>query len=64
MQAFKTNTPLSKDPDYVRILKDKGILRWDLQLAPNMVANKARIVTYSYTMKYDKELQIQPIHAK
>ena len=64
IQAFETNTPLSKDPDYVRILKDKGILRWDLQLAPNMVADKARVITYSYTMKYDKEMQIQPTHAK
>jgi hypothetical protein len=64
IQAFETNTPLSKDPDYVRTLKDKGILRWDLQLAPNMVADKARVVTYSYTMKYDKGMQIQPVPTK
>jgi uncharacterized protein (TIGR02231 family) len=60
IKDFETNTPLSADQDYVRTLKDKGILRWDLVLAPNTVGDKARIITYSYTMKYDKTMQIQP----
>jgi hypothetical protein len=60
IKDFETNTPLSKNQDYIRTLKDKGILRWDLELAPNTVSDKARIITYSYTMKYDKGLQIQP----
>ncbi len=59
IRGFETNTPLSKDQDYLRTLQDKGILRWDLELAPNTVSDKARIVTYSYTMKYDNEMQIQ-----
>ena len=61
IKDFETNTPISTDQDYVRTLKDKGILRWDLELAPNTVSDKARIITYSYTMKYDKGLQIQPV---
>jgi len=61
IKDFETNTPVSTDQDYVRTLKDKGILRWDLELAPNTVSEKARIITYSYTMKYDKGLQIQPV---
>jgi hypothetical protein len=60
IKDFETNTPLSKNQDYTRTLKDKGILRWDLELAPNTVLDKARIITYSYTMKYDKVMQIQP----
>jgi hypothetical protein len=60
IKDFETNTPLSKDQDYIRTLKDKGILRWDLELAPNTVSDKARVITYSYTMKYDKVMQIQP----
>ncbi len=64
IKDFTTNTPLSTDQDYVRTLKEKGILRWDLKLAPNTVSDKARVITYSYTMKYDKELQIQPVPAK
>jgi uncharacterized protein (TIGR02231 family) len=59
IKDFETNTPLSTDQDYVRTLKDKGILRWDLDLAPNTVADKARVITYGYTMKYDKTMQIQ-----
>jgi hypothetical protein len=60
IRDFQTNTSLSADQDYVRTLKDKGILRWDLELAPKTVADKALIITYSYTMKYDKGMQIQP----
>jgi len=60
IKDFETNTPLSKNQDYLRTLKDKGILRWDLDLAPNTVSDKARVITYSYTMKYDKGMQIQP----
>ncbi|MBN2019986.1 MAG: mucoidy inhibitor MuiA family protein [Sedimentisphaerales bacterium] len=59
IREFATNTPLSKDQDYLRTLKDKGILRWDIELAPNAVSDKARVVTYGYTMKYDNEMQIQ-----
>ena len=60
IRDFQTNTPLSADQDYIRTLKDKGILRWDLELAPKTVADKARVITYSYTMKYDKGMQIRP----
>jgi hypothetical protein len=64
IRDFQTNTPLSADQDYVRTLKDRGILRWDLELAPNTVSNKARVITYGYTMKYDKGMQIQPVSAR
>jgi hypothetical protein len=64
IKDFETNTPLSTDQDYVRTLKDKGILRWDLELAPNTISEKSRVITYSYTMKYDKEMQIQPAGTK
>jgi len=64
IRDFETNTALSTDQDYVRTLKDKGLLRWDMDLAPNTVADKARVITYSYTMKYDKGMQIQPVPAR
>ncbi len=57
---FKTNTPLSKDADYLRTEKDKGILRWDLNLAPNVTGENAKVVTYTYAMKYDSDMQIRP----
>jgi hypothetical protein len=58
---FKTDTSLSTDPEYLRTDRQKGILRWDLNLEPNTTGPKATIVTYSYAMKYSNELQIQPV---
>lgn len=40
IRDFETSTALSTDQDYVRTLKDKGILRWDLELVPNTVSDK------------------------
>lgn len=58
---FKTDASLSTDPEYLRTDRQKGILRWDLNLEPNTTGPKATIVTYSYAMKYSNELQIQPV---
>jgi len=52
--------PLSEDAEYLRTEKNKGILRWDLQLDGGTFGPKATIVTYCYGMKYDKSLSIVP----
>jgi len=62
--GFETNVPLSNDTDYVRTQKDKGILRWDLNLSANTIGQKAKIITYNYTMKYDKDKSIEPVNIK
>jgi hypothetical protein len=54
--------PLSTDTEYVRVEKPKGLLRWDLVIDPNTSADKATIVTYSYTMKHDKTQNIVPVN--
>jgi len=61
IRGFETNTPLSKDAEYIRVLRDKGVLRWDLVLKPGTIDDKAAIVTYGYTMKYDNDMQIQAV---
>jgi uncharacterized protein (TIGR02231 family) len=58
IENFKTNTALSKDPEYLRAERDKGILRWDLTLKPATTGRKGTIVTYRYTMKYDNDMSI------
>jgi len=58
---FKTDVALSKDPEYLRTDRQKGILTWDLTLEPNTTGPKATIVTYSYTTKYGNDLQIHPV---
>ena len=64
IKEFTTNTALSKDAEYLRVEKDKGILRWDLDLKPATVEEKATVITYGYTMKYDNDMHIQPISGR
>jgi len=59
IELEKTEPQLSKDSDYLRTNRKKGILRWDLKLAPNSVDSSATVVKYSFTMEYDRNMQIQ-----
>ncbi len=60
IKDFQTNTPLSTDAEYLRTEGDKGILRWDIELAPGATGQNAKIITYGYTIKYGNEMRIQP----
>jgi uncharacterized protein (TIGR02231 family) len=60
VELEKADPELSKNAEYLRTARKKGILRWDLQLAPNSVGEKATVVRYSFIMEYDKNMQIQP----
>ncbi len=55
----KSEPALSENSEYMRTIGKKGILRWDLQLPPNSINQDATIVQYSYTMEYDRNMQIQ-----
>lgn len=57
----ETSHPLSEDPEYVRDPKDKGVLRWDLELPADSSMTNATRVTYTYTMKYDADMSIRPV---
>ncbi|HIJ52005.1 MAG TPA: mucoidy inhibitor MuiA family protein [Planctomycetes bacterium] len=60
IELVKTEPELSKDSEYLRTARKKGILRWDLNVPPNTVDEDATVVQYSFTMEYDKNMQIQP----
>ncbi|MHC4658839.1 MAG: mucoidy inhibitor MuiA family protein [Planctomycetota bacterium] len=60
VELEKTQPALSKDSEYLRTSRKKGILRWDLDLEPNTAEGDATIVKYTYTMEYDRNMQIQP----
>ncbi len=64
VELEKTDPELSKDAEYLRTARKKGILRWDLQLTPNSIGEKATVVRYSFTMEYDKNMQIQPLRSE
>jgi hypothetical protein len=53
--------PLSTDAEYLRTERDKGILRWDLELAPNTTGKNATIINYAFTLKYDNDMTIRTI---
>ncbi len=59
IELVKTEPELSKDSEYLRTARKKGILRWDLNLPPNTVDENATVVKYSFTMEYDRNMQIQ-----
>ena len=59
IELVKTEPELSKDSEYLRTARKKGILRWDMNLQPNTVDEGATIVKYSFTMEYDKNMRIQ-----
>jgi uncharacterized protein (TIGR02231 family) len=58
IELADTQPALSEDDDYVKANKTKGILQWDLTLAPHTIEGKAQEITYTYTMEYDKNMQI------
>ncbi len=60
IELDKTEPQLSTDSEYLRTSGKKGILRWDLNLAANTIDSSATIVKYSFTMEYDRNMQIQP----
>ncbi len=60
IELDKAEPQLSKDSDYLRTSRKKGILRWDLKLGPNTVDRNVTVVKYNFTMEYDRNMQIQP----
>jgi len=60
IELGQTEPQLCQDSEYLRTARKKGILRWDLNLAPNTVEVNATVVKYSFTMEYDRNMQIQP----
>jgi len=60
IELEKTEPGLSTDSEYLRSAGKKGILRWDMELAPNTIEKDSTVVKYSFTMEYDRNMQIQP----
>jgi uncharacterized protein (TIGR02231 family) len=61
IELTSNSHPLSSDAEYLRTQKDKGILRWDLELKPETNGPKATVVNYTFLMKYDNDMTIRNI---
>ncbi len=60
IELEKAEPQLSQNSEYLRTTRKKGILGWDLKLEPNTAEGSATVVKYSFTMEYDRNMQIQP----
>ena len=63
IELEKTEPELSTNSEYLRTARKKGILCWNMKLAPNTVDQDATVVKYSFTMEYDRNMQIEPRRA-
>ncbi len=61
IDLMDTSMPLSEDTEYVRTLKKKGLLRWDIELEPNTTGEDATVITYSFTTEYDRNMNLTPV---
>ena len=52
------DSSLSRDPVYQRDKRPRGILRWDLKLAPKSNGERATDVHYSFELKYAKDAKV------
>ncbi|MFT3787067.1 MAG: mucoidy inhibitor MuiA family protein [Tepidisphaeraceae bacterium] len=53
-----SSVPVSTDPDYQAGPAKKGILRFDIDAAPQTSGTKATTVKYSLTLEYERQMQI------
>ena len=53
-----TEEELSKDKLYNRQERPEGILRWDIVVEPRSVGEEARIITYGFTVEYDRNFAV------
>jgi len=54
----KLSAPLSTDPLYLRDLRDRGVLRWDIPLAGEATGLKATDATYEFEMRFAKDAHV------
>ncbi|MFC1780744.1 mucoidy inhibitor MuiA family protein [Planctomycetota bacterium] len=63
IEIAETEPELSKDSEYNNSLAKKGILRWDLNLPANTINQEATVVSYSFTMEYDRNMNLETIRS-
>lgn len=52
IKLTETSSELSKDTEYLSALRDKGILRWDIEVPATAIGSKAKKVEYTFEMKF------------
>ncbi len=60
----KTSDPVSDDKLYQREERPMGLLRWDVEAAANAAGEEARLITYDYTVEYDRQFVVSSPESK
>jgi uncharacterized protein (TIGR02231 family) len=55
---IKTTPEVSKDALYVREQRPNNLLRWDIDVEPNMTGEKAMAISYEFKLELDKQMTI------
>jgi hypothetical protein len=64
VNLVKATPEISKDPLYVREEKPHNLLRWDLDIDPEMNGEKALTVQYEFKLELDKQMTIGSFQSK
>jgi uncharacterized protein (TIGR02231 family) len=60
----KSDEPVSNDAGYQMTDRKDGILRWDIEVPPQSVGPKRKVLRYTMQIEYDRQLAIEGMPAK
>ncbi len=61
---LKTSPEISSDAVYVREERPSNLLRWDLEVTPDMTGEKAQVVKYEFKLELDRQMTIGSFQSK
>jgi uncharacterized protein (TIGR02231 family) len=64
VSLLKQTPELSKDPLYQREERPSNLLRWDLEVDPDMNGEKAKTVSYEFKLEMDRQMSIGNFQSK
>ncbi len=64
VSLVKAAPELCKDPMYVREDRPHNLLRWDLELGPEMNGEKAQAIQYEFKLELDRQMTIGTFESK
>src|SRR5262249_60717189 len=60
----KAAPEVSRDPMYLREERPHNLLRWDLELDPDMNGEKAQTIGYEFKLELDRQMTIGSVQNK
>ena len=64
VNLVKVSPELCKDPVYLREERTNNLLRWDLEIEPEMRGEKAKKITYDFQLELDRQATLGSFQTK